>query len=392
MTRWPSNLVELADAEDFRAAQEAATPELATAFLAAFHTSPSEWLARLRLAAARRALIETTRTLSDISATAGFQSQRAFAAAFRRTHALSPGDYRRLLGAERFTIELPPGFDAGPVLAHLERDPESLTERVRERSWAAGAWLGGAPAIAIVELGRNRASVELRARTPLPPLAAEEAHRFVLRRLGLAADPESFERRAAAEPEIARLIERRRGLRLPLTGTAFDALVWAVVGQQVNLPFAFRLYRRLVERAGAPVLDGLWAPPIPAELAALPPAELESVQFSRSKAQYVIGAAHVVASGALDLAALAVGSASRAEAELRAVRGIGPWTARYVLMRGLGFADSVPVGDAGLVRSLQTFFALGERPDSAETERLMALFRPHRSLATFHLWQRLKEE
>ena len=75
---------------------------------------------------------------------------------------------------------------------------------------------------------------------------------------------------------------------------------------------------------------------------------------------------------------------------LTAQRGIGIWTARYVLMRG-GFADAAPVGDSALATALQRLHKLPERPDSDQTARLMSLFAPHRSLATMHLWTSLKE-
>jgi 3-methyladenine DNA glycosylase/8-oxoguanine DNA glycosylase len=71
-------------------------------------------------------------------------------------------------------------------------------------------------------------------------------------------------------------------------------------------------------------------------------------------------------------------------------RGIGIWTARYVLMRG-GFADAAPVGDSALATALQRLHKLPERPDTEETARLMSRFAPYRSLATMHLWTSLKE-
>jgi 3-methyladenine DNA glycosylase/8-oxoguanine DNA glycosylase len=77
------------------------------------------------------------------------------------------------------------------------------------------------------------------------------------------------------------------------------------------------------------------------------------------------------------------------EARLLALRGIGPWSAQYVLMRSLGFADCVPAGDAALTLALQRYFDLEERPDAARAGQLMERFAPWRSLATFHLWQTL---
>ena len=62
------------------------------------------------------------------------------------------------------------------------------------------------------------------------------------------------------------------------------------------------------------------------------------------------------------------------------------------MMRGLGFADCVPVGDAGLNQALQRFFELEHRPDAEETTALMKPFEPYRSLATYHLWTSLSEK
>ena len=85
-----------------------------------------------------------------------------------------------------------------------------------------------------------------------------------------------------------------------------------------------------------------------------------------------------------------LGDPAEAAARLSAVRGIGPWTTHYVLMRGCGFPDCMPLGDAGLTLALQRHHGLDHRPDARETAALMAPFAPFRSLATFHLWASLK--
>ncbi|MEY2879767.1 MAG: hypothetical protein RLZZ15_2147, partial [Verrucomicrobiota bacterium] len=147
------------------------------------------------------------------------------------------------------------------------------------------------------------------------------------------------------------------------------------------------LRRRLVERVGAPFAAGLFAPPTPAAVAALEPADLLPLQFSRQKADYVVQTARLVASGALDLAALRTMSATRVERTLLAVRGLGPWSVNYLMMRALGLPDCVPLGDTGVTSGLQALLKLEVRPDVDATRRLMAMFAPHRSLATAHLWQ-----
>src|SRR5690606_19621289 len=98
-----------------------------------------------------------------------------------------------------------------------------------------------------------------------------------------------------------------------------------------------------------------------------------------------------VSDGTLDLDDMTTRSAPAIERRLLAVRGLGPWSAQYMLMRGFGFADCVPAGDSGLATALERFFALEERPDATGTRRLMETFSPHRALATFHLWTSLGE-
>ena len=72
---------------------------------------------------------------------------------------------------------------------------------------------------------------------------------------------------------------------------------------------------------------------------------------------------------------------------LLAIRGLGPWSVNYLMMRALGFADCVPLGDTGVTSGLLDLLKLDERPDIDATRRLMSVFSPYRSLATAHLWQ-----
>jgi AraC family transcriptional regulator of adaptative response / DNA-3-methyladenine glycosylase II len=239
---------------------------------------------------------------------------------------------------------------------------------------------------ATVELAGRSARCRLESPRPLPPETAAEVHGQLLLLLGLAVDPRGFERRAAREPEVARLIDGRRGLSIPQTATPFDGFLWVIVGQQVSLPVAFSLRRRLYEHAGERLGEGLYAPPTPASIAGLEEAELRALGLSRRKAEYLSGVARSAVAGKLDPEGLAALSATELERRLGAVRGFGPWSVDYLRMRAYALVDCVPVGDAGLRRNLMRFCDLERRPDDGETRRLMAPFAPHRSLATFHLW------
>ncbi|MFS8608201.1 MAG: DNA-3-methyladenine glycosylase 2 family protein, partial [Gammaproteobacteria bacterium] len=130
----------------------------------------------------------------------------------------------------------------------------------------------------------------------------------------------------------------------------------------------------------------------PERVAALDIEELRRRRFSRAKAEYLLDAAAAVANGDLAPERLGDGSAVAAEQALTRMRGIGTWTARYVMMRGVGFADAAPVGDVALAAALARCIGRSERPAADEVERLMQPFSPYRSLATFHLWASLRDE
>ena len=164
--------------------------------------------------------------------------------------------------------------------------------------------------------------------------------------------------------------------------------MWAIVGQQVNLAFAYRLRHVLVELCGEAARNGLRHHPTPERIASLDYADLTQRQFSQSKARYVIDTARLIASGELPLETFPSRDPSEVEEMLTSVRGVGTWTANYVMMRGCAFPDCVPAGDSALSASLQTYFALDHRPDAHETRTLMERFAPWRSLATYHFWLR----
>ena len=168
----------------------------------------------------------------------------------------------------------------------------------------------------------------------------------------------------------------------------YETLIWAILGQQINVGFARRLKERLVETAGHSIeIDGASYPllPRPEEVAEIDPAALLALQFSRQKAAYVIGVSQEIAAGRLDLNALASLPDDEAIAELIRLRGVGRWTAEYLLMRGLGRTDVIPAGDVSLQLLIGTA-ALGRRANEAELREIADRWRPWRAWATFFVW------
>ena len=349
-----------------------------------YHTTPAALLQHARVAAARVALLTGSRQVAEIAFTVGFESLSAFNENFRKYNGMAPLDYRHLRERGDFVLTLPQNYPVGRILRYLGRDSRSVTERVTGLEYTTVLRVGDGDCPAengdipvTVSFAPGMAHCRLVGACATDPAVRAWVHDQLFRILGLTTDPARFEAQIGGTAELA-----------PLIADPFDALVWAITGQQITLAFAFTLRRRLIERIGAPTHAGLHAPPTAAAIAALEPGDLVALGFSRAKADYLVGAARAVVAGDLPLAALADKSATQIERALLATRGIGPWSAHYLLMRHHGFLDCVPVGDAVLNASLQRFFALAVRPAKRETLLLMERFSPYRSLATFHFWQR----
>jgi AraC family transcriptional regulator, regulatory protein of adaptative response / DNA-3-methyladenine glycosylase II len=351
-----------------------------------FHATPAEMLLRARLDAACALLVGSDRGLAPVAEASGFESLSAFHERFRERTGMTPAHYRALRRGGPFTLQLPDDYCLGHVLRTLGRDAQSLNERLDGRRYETAMDLAGVSGVVRVDFGDGAARVEVL--HPRTPTLAQQlaAHRGVVALLGLDQDAAGFVK-LARRLGLARLVAGRTGFRLVRTPGVYDGLLWCIIGQQINLPFACTLKRRLVEGHGRPIAGGLWALPRPEVLAGLEPGSLRPLQYSQQKAEYLIGVSRKITEGSLDLDALAMFSATRAERTLGAVRGLGPWSVNYLMMRSLGFADCVPLGDTGVTSGLITLFKLDERPDTDATQRLMSVFSPHRSLATAHLWQ-----
>ena len=348
-----------------------------------YHATPAELLLHARLDAAKRQLLATDAALSDVAFAAGFESLSAFHENFLRHNGLTPAAYRELREGKSFTLKLPPVYPLAYLRRALSRDPHSLTERLSGDTYTCAIRLDERAQRLQLTLAPASVDVSLLG-GPAPMLP--KVHDIVVGLLGLDQDADAFAR-LARKLGLARLVAGRPGLRISRVPSVYDGLLWSIIGQQINLPFACLLRRRLTELAGTPAGDGLYAPPTPEAVAALDPEALRPLQFSRQKADYVISISRLVASGQLDLAKLHTLSATRAERTLLAVRGLGPWSVNYLMMRALGFADCLPLGDTGVTSGLQALLKLETRPDADATRRLMTVFYPYRSLATAHLWQ-----
>lgn len=350
-----------------------------------YHTTPAAFLGRVRIAAACQMLADPDRKVIDVAYAAGYESLSAFHANFRKAVGVSPKDYQGL--GKCFTITLPRNFLPSITLRLLGRDPESPIEQVSGNCAVKALSIGSEVVLLHMEWQTQRVHCRIESSGTLDTRSMQLIHTAAIRILGLGTNPAGFERGIMDSPDLAPLIEGRRGLHIPLSADLFEGITWAIIGQQVNLAFAYKLRRYLAQLCGQSAGQNFTAHPTAEAVAQLDYADLTRGQFSRRKAEYLIDIARLIVSG--QLAIDPFNAVSRVEKQLLAVRGLGPWSVHYIMMRALGFADCVPLGDTGLTTALQRFLRLDHRPSTAETADLMRPFAPYRSLATYHLWMSL---
>jgi len=190
------------------------------------------------------------------------------------------------------------------------------------------------------------------------------------------------------DPIFASLAKKLWGLKPPRTATIFEALVIAIIEQQIGLKVAATLQNRLVFRLGQALkfkdLE-FRAFPTPGRLAGLEPQDLRDLGLSMNKSRFILGIAEAAVSEDLDLESLKKMATEEAREVLVSMRGVGRWTADYVLLRGLGRLEAVPIDDLGIRDAVGLFYKGGERATALEAEEILLQFGELAGVAAYYL-------
>jgi DNA-3-methyladenine glycosylase II len=208
------------------------------------------------------------------------------------------------------------------------------------------------------------------------------------RMLGLDQGVDEFEARYREHAQLGGMIARQSGLRVPVAATPFEALTWAVTGQQISVGAAVSLRRKLVLATGVRHSAGLLCYPEAWQIAQLDEVTLRGAGFSRTKAETLLTLSRLVAEERLPLDdwLRALPPAELIREQLGAVRGIGPWTISYTLLRGFGWLDGSLHGDVAVRRGLQVLLGSPDKVGEEEARIWLAAFSPWRALVGAHLW------
>jgi 3-methyladenine DNA glycosylase/8-oxoguanine DNA glycosylase len=202
-----------------------------------------------------------------------------------------------------------------------------------------------------------------------------------------------FYRLVRAEPVLRGTDRRFRGLRLPRDASVYEALLHAIVGQQLSVRAANTIQRRLFDLAGS-YLDAGGVPvpcvPAPERLAALPPDQLRAVGMSRTKAAALRSLAAWASSDPPSAAELAAMPLPAAVEALDRLPGVGRWTAENALLRGAGRTDVFVAGDLGVRVALEVYGVLPrDRPEAEARAWAERRYPGWGSYATLYLWRKL---
>ena len=349
-----------------------------------------------RVLFAKQLIHETRLPMGEIAIAAGFGSVPRFNETFQQLFQRPPSALRRKLlvalpegtvARAGVTVRLRyrPPYDWKAMLAHLEARAVDGVEQI-----SGGAYRrtlrqdGQIGMVEIVHLPEAR-SVAATIRVPgVHALAAVVAH--VRRVFDLGADVAVIGEHLARDPLLAPLVSARPGLRTPGAWDGFELAVRAVLGQQVSVEAARQLAGRVVRACGATVGPELsdnaeltLAFPNAEEIART---ELASIGMPRARREALASLARAAIADPQLFQPL--GTVEETVAKLRAIPGIGDWTAHYIALRAAREPDAFPASDVGLQRGATA--GLGARPSAAELLLRAERWRPWRAYAAQHLW------
>ncbi len=199
----------------------------------------------------------------------------------------------------------------------------------------------------------------------------------------------AFYEQVKADQTMSQIIQKLYGFKFPTTPTVFEALVDAIVEQQISIKVARNIEDRLAMKFGESLtVNGgtFFAFPTPDLLAKAGADEIRQVGLSQRKADYIYGAAQLIVDGKLNLEHLkSHKSPEQIIAELDEIRGIGVWTAELTMLRGMQRLDALPADDFGIRRVISRYYCGGKPINASEARQIAMGWGDWKGLAAFYL-------
>ncbi|RTQ86730.1 DNA-3-methyladenine glycosylase family protein [Lysinibacillus telephonicus] len=286
----------------------------------------------------------------------------------------------------------PKEFNFEECLIFLGRSDQEVLHQIRDESVYKLLKVDKELILCKIGYVNNAIKVEFPISIPTS-YARKKIGEYVWEWFGLSQNLEKFYQMAYQDKILQSLAHEYSGLRIIGIPDLFEALVWAIIGQQINLTFAYTLKKRFIEQFGEfLIFEGqkFWLFPSFKKIALLNIEDLKKFQFTTRKAEYIIDIAKAMAKGELSKEQLVQKKDfQQIHSSLLQFRGIGAWTADYVIMKCLHYPSAFPISDVGLHNALKNQLGLERKPTIEEIKEYAANWEGWQAYATFYLWRSL---
>lgn len=291
----------------------------------------------------------------------------------------------------KFSIKTPKEFSYEYSLVFLTRSPKEILHSVHEGTVRKLLKIGNEYVPFTVSQGDNSLDVEILSKDP-SSAAVEATKNYVSEWFDIDTDLTPFYKLARKDEILNPIARKFHGYRIMGQPDLFESLVWAVLGQQINVQFAYSLKQRFVEKYGERYEhDGstYFLFPTPERVAVINPEELIPLQFSRQKSRYTIGIAQAFANKQVSREMFHGRTLIEAKEELMKLKGIGNWTANYALMRTFRYPDAFPLEDVALHKALRIQMNMRKKPTLDRVRTIFRRYKGWEAYATLYLWRSL---
>lgn len=291
----------------------------------------------------------------------------------------------------KFSIKTPPEFSYEYSLAFLTRSPKEILHSVNDRVVRKLVKVNNEFVLFTVSEGNNSLVVQILGED-ISPLAKEYVKDYVSEWFDLDTDLTPFYNLARKDEVLKPIVKQFHGYRIMGQPDLFESLIWAVLGQQINLAFAYSIKQRFVEKYGERYEhNGIthYLFPTAERVATIDPSELIPLQFSRQKSQYTIGIAKAFVEKHVSREMFHGRPLIEAKEELMKLKGVGNWTANYALMRTFRYPDAFPLEDVALHKALRIQMNMRKKPTLDRVKKIFKRYKGWEAYATLYLWRSL---
>lgn len=295
---------------------------------------------------------------------------------------------------KRFSISTPADFNFGECLRFLQRSDLECLFRVENEVIQFALPIENEIFLIQFFWEKEKLQIEI-LKGELTSFSKKNISNYILEWLDVQRDLTDFNKICKKDKLLKNICQRNKGLRLIGVPSFLEAISWAIIGQQINLTFAYTLKKRLVENFGQKIHfkgKDFYLFPSAKIISKLTEDDLRPLQFSRSKIKYLTGVAKAIDAGEVSKTMLLQLSYEEAKVKLIEYKGVGNWTADYVLMKCLRCPDAFPITDVGIHNAIKKELNLEAKPSIESIEEMAENWNGWKSYATFYLWHSLLYE